>query len=554
MTGDDSKKVIDFPKTETPLAELARRLQVEAERLAGLLSFEWPLYVPDIAKKYGVPQNVLKKMVETIIKEREQKAKQEKDQQKKAEQRAEKQRSTAKREEKQKQKEADKKAQRGQQQKDKAFAAIIKLPSVEHEGQLRILARQLGEDVEVLREEFAELRGEEEERIKGSEVEPWDEPVDTLALLSELETQFGKYIIVHDRIIAPIVPLWICFAWCHDIAAFSPSLVFESADSGEGKTAASKIAALLAPRAHIIVEPTGPTFYRFVDRVHPTLVIDDADRLLPRRPDLAHIINASWTRGVPRVDKNGNVHLFDPFCPKVLNGINLLAHLAPATRTRCITVKLLPKLENEEVADHRHADRDENFIIARRKLLRWSIDHMAVLDNAKPEMPEGFFNRLRENYYLLFAIADLAGGGDWSKRARAAASKLAHEHNTPSLGKRLLAIFFDLAIKHQTTVFTSAQLEQLVPAGDDAFANYKNDRPINKYQIAALLKPYCDIQPKLIHPRGGKTADRGYDTTWPEFTLAFKHYLSKALPRGSFGRSEQEAARGRPNDRTTSRG
>src|SRR5262249_28856169 len=153
------------------------------------------------------------------------------------------------------------------------------------------------------------------------EVKPWDEPVDTLTLLNELETQFGKYIIVHDRIIAPIIPLCICFAWCHDIAAFSPILVFESADSGEAKTAASKIVALLAPRAHIIVEPTGPTFYRFVDRVHPTLVIDDADRLLPRRPDLAHIINASWTRGVPipRVDKNGNVHLFDPFCPKVLN-------------------------------------------------------------------------------------------------------------------------------------------------------------------------------------------------------------------------------------------
>jgi len=27
----------------------------------------------------------------------------------------------------------------------------------------------------------------------------------------------------------------------------------------------------------------------------------------------------------------------------------------------------------------------------------------------------------------------------------------------------------------------------------------------HKYEIAALLKPYCDIQPKLIHPRGGKT-------------------------------------------------
>jgi hypothetical protein len=46
-----------------------------------------------------------------------------------------------------------------------------------------------------------------------------------------------------------------------------------------------------------------------------------------------------------------------------------------------------------------------DFIVLRRKLLRWSLDNMAVLDNANPEMPEGFFSRLRENYHLLFAPA-----------------------------------------------------------------------------------------------------------------------------------------------------
>jgi putative DNA primase/helicase len=282
-------------------------------------------------------------------------------------------------------------------------------------------------------------------------------------------------------------------------------------DSSEGKTAASKAIALLTPRSHIIVEPTGPAFYRFIDRIHPTLIIDDADHLLPRRPDLAHIVNASWTRGVPipRVDKNGNVYFFDPFCPKVLNGIDLLAHLAPATRTRCITIKLLPKLEGEEVADHRHADRDEGFVILRCKLLRWTIDNMATLDETEPEMPDGFFSRAKENYHLLFAIADLAGG-DWPRKARAAAVKLSRERNQPSLGKHLLAIFFDLFIKHGT-LLTSQGLEQLVPAESDVFANYRGGRPINKYEIATLLKPYCGIQPKPIHPRGRNTCERSID-------------------------------------------
>jgi len=274
----------------------------------------------------------------------------------------------------------------------------------------------------------------------------------------------------------------------------------------------------------------GPALYRFVDRYHPTLIVDDADRLLPRRPDLTHIINASWQSNtpIPRADAHGNVHLYDPFCPKALNGIDLLAHLATATRSRCITVDLLPKLAHEEVISFRRASGDENFAVLRRKLLRWSIDNKAALVAANPAMPEGFTNRLEENYVLPFAIADMAGG-DWPKRVRAAAVTLSRFHDDPSLGKRLLAIFFNLFISYGP-LLTSKQAEELVPPEDDAFASYKNHgRPINKYEIAALLKPY-KVFPGHIHPPGGKSADRGWNATW--FETAFRHYLGKAVPGG----------------------
>ena len=191
---------------------------------------------------------------------------------------------------------------------------------------------------------------------------------------------------------------------------------------------------------------------------------------------------------------------------------------------------MLPLLEEEKdsVTSIRYAADDENFVILQRKFLRWAIDNMAGLKSAKPRMPDNFFGRSEENYHLLFAIADLAGG-DWPKKTRAAAVKLSRTHDKPSLGKRLLAIIFDLAIR-RGTLLTSKQLEQLVPAEDDEFANYRG-RPINKYEIAVLLRPYCDIQSGVIHPHG-RAADRGYDTTDPKFTLAFKHYLDKALPRG----------------------
>jgi len=527
---------------------LAARLQGDVDQLARQSPTEWRFWLPDYAKVHGIEEAKLREMVEAEIAANEKQQRQDREAKRRREAREDKQADKKAKEEREDKREAERKrerqerdaekaarkeAERKEREKWKAFESIVKLPSAEHDGRLAALARQLGEDLDVLREEFAELRSEEEERVKRGQVEPWDEPVNTRELLGATAAQFGKYIIIHDRVVAPIVPLWIAFCWLHDIAAFSPILIMESADSGEGKTAASKAVALLTPRSHIIVEPTGPSFYRFIDRIHPTLIIDDADRLLPRRPDLAHIVNASWTRGVPipRVDNTGNVHFFDPFCPKVLNGIDLLAHLAPATRTRCITIKLLPKLEDEEVADHRHADSDENFVILRRKFMRWATDNIPVLDKANPSMPDGFFSRAKDNYHLLFAIADLAGA-DWPKKARAAAIKLSRTHDKPSLGKQLLAALFDLSIRYGT-LLPSKQLEQLVPAESDEFANYLGrGRPINKYEIAALLKPYCNIQPKLIHPRAGKTADRGYDTAWPEFGIAFRHYLGKALPRG----------------------
>jgi Protein of unknown function (DUF3631) len=543
-TADSAQAVVPFPHTDE---ERARRLRLDVEGLAQKPTVEWKFYIEttDVAAKHGIDKATLTAMVETVIAENEKKQREARGELRRAEKKRdmterESERKTERRQ-REKRKEAERRereerkvTERKEKEKQKAFASIVKLPTSEHEAKLKTLARQLDEDVEVLREEFAELRTEEEERIKRGEVDPWEAPVNTHEILNAVAAKFGEYVIIHDQVIAPIIPLWIAFAWVHDIAAFSPILVFESADTGEAKSAASKMVALQTPRACILVEPTGPAFYHLIDRTHPTLVIDDADKLLPRRPDLAHIVNAGWMRGnsIPRVDvKTNEVHRFDTFCPKVINGINLLAHLAPATRTRCITIKMLPKLESEKVANHRHADRDESFVILRRKLLRWATDNMSKLDNAEPKMPEGIFSRLEENYHLMFAIADLAGGG-WPKKARAAAIRLTAEHNSPSAGKNLLSIMFDLTVKRRTTLFTSEQLPQLVADESDEFANYKHGRMINKYEIAILLRPYCGIHPDLIHPRGGKTADRGYDTTWPEFTRAFKHYLGKALPGG----------------------
>ena len=270
---------------------------------------------------------------------------------------------------------------------------------------------------------------------------------------------------------------------------------------------------------HAGAELTGPSIYRFVDRVRPTLIIDDADKLFKRKPDLVHIVNVAWTRGtkIPRQGPGGSTHWFDPFCPKVIAGVNIA--LPKTTATRAITIKLVPKLPEEKVDDFNHVD-DDNFITLRRKLARWAADTAEALKGARPLLPLGFKNRLRMNWLLQLAIADLAGG-DWPKLARRAAVRLAPERREVSEGVRLLEAFRMLFATHGSMI-TSAEVQRLLIAdANSEWADFRGHGPISQRQIAVLLDPY-DVHPDVIHPQGRK-AERGYKAEW--FGDTFARYL-----------------------------
>jgi hypothetical protein len=327
MSGDDNgDKVVRLPGVDE---ERARRLKVEVERLARQSTTEWIYYVesPGYAEKYGVDKITLRQMVEAAVKAIEKKAREDRGEQRRREDRVERRREATKRDEERRtdreerererrEREERKAAERKTRERVKALAAIVKLPSARHGAELQKLARRFGEDVEALRIELDELLGDEAEKIRRGIVSPWDEPVNTRELLDAATAQIAKYVIIHDKVVAPIVPLWIAFTWVHDIAVFSPLLNIQGPDTEMAKSALTEAVSRLTPRGYMIVKPTGPVIYRLTDYMHPTLCIDDADKLLAEDHDLAAIIRASWKRGVfiPRTVK-GVVYLFDAFGP-----------------------------------------------------------------------------------------------------------------------------------------------------------------------------------------------------------------------------------------------
>ena len=72
MSSDE--KVLDFPRVEVTSEENARRVMVEARRLARLAPGEWRLWIDRSAERLRIPRAILEDVIAAIIKDSEKKA------------------------------------------------------------------------------------------------------------------------------------------------------------------------------------------------------------------------------------------------------------------------------------------------------------------------------------------------------------------------------------------------------------------------------------------------------------------------------------------------
>jgi hypothetical protein len=521
----DGDKIVQLHSTtpEGNSEEQARRLGVEVERLARLPVVEWMYYVEvgDIASKHSIEPIKLKQMVEAVIRANEKKAREAKvddrREKRQVERKQERDDRLARQEAERARKEAEcieREQEARRKKREAAFAEIAELPRLTHETRLKEAAKRLGEDFEILFEEFEVYFAA---RSIPKELEPWSEAVDTAELLAEIAAKFRRYVVVSDAITAATA-LWVPFTYVVEIAVHAPKLLFHFPEKDAGKSTALGALRHMIQRPYAAVEATGAAVYRIVDRLKPTLLLDEADKLFQRNTMLAHIINASWTNGgqkIPRVGPGGVVVEYDPYGTQAIamKGLNM----PDTTLSRCIPCMIWPKLPTEVVEDFNYVDDDE-FRTIRRKLTRWTVDNAAALRDANPKSAPGFNNRIRQNWRTLLAIADLAGG-DWPKRARAAALELREEDSSePTDGIKALVAMEQLLRGREK--ITSAKICAALTADPTSeWCNFRGKGPISQTQFAALLKPY------QIHPVK-LTSLNGYRRE--QFKTAFARLLRKS--------------------------
>jgi putative DNA primase/helicase len=268
------------------------------------------------------------------------------------------------------------------------------------------------------------------------EPEPWPEPVDGAKLLDDLVGAFGRHLALREGA-AEAIALWVLFAHSHDAHQTSPRLAFLSPVPECGKTTALSILRALVPRALPTSNITPAVIFRVIQKSRPTLLIDEADTFM-QGEDMRGILNSGHTRATAQVwrceGESREPKGFSTWAPIAIAKIGTLAE---TLESRSIVIPMRRRRLDEPTQPVRPEDR-ETFARLGRMAARWSSDNPEALAAALPELPSGLFNRTRDNWRPLIAIADVAGG-HWPDRARRMAVSFSGSAEDPSLGIQVLS-------------------------------------------------------------------------------------------------------------------
>ena len=265
--------------------------------------------------------------------------------------------------------------------------------------------------------------GKQGRPVDWDDPEPWPVSVDGAALLEALKERVDLYASLPDGG-AVAVALWALYTWVFRAYAVSPYLMVTAPEREAGKTRVTELLSWMVRRPKPASDASAAALYRIIERDGPTILFDEAQHFLRRRPEdpLRGILLAGFTRRLASVDRcvgeSSEVRTFSTFAPKVMNG-RKLAGMDDMLTSRSVVIPMTRATRN---FPELRADRDPVGEDLKRQCARWAADHEATLRDADPDV-DGRIGRIAQVWRPLFAIAD-AAGGDWPAMARAAAEAL----------------------------------------------------------------------------------------------------------------------------------
>lgn len=368
--------------------------------------------------------------------------------------------------------------------------------------------------------------------------EPWTEPVNSTELFDAIDEFLQRFLVLNKHALTAIA-LWTAWTYCFEIATVSPRLRLRSPTKRCGKTRTIEVLTLLIPRSLAASSISPSALFRTVDLEHCPIFLDEADTYLSANAkeddkDLRRLLNSGHTRtsayvirSVPVGEGRWEPKRFSTWAPLVIAGIGKI-HGTTEDRSIGITMQRKPRgraVQNLDPRRNPGAHVDAANLAS--QLARFAKDNMEKLATASaPDIPKGLDDRAAQSWDLLFAIADLVGGG-WPQRARDAAAVLSgnSDDRDDSLGVLLLADVRELLVEGKTDKLSSKAICGALHALESRpWAEYgKRQKPLTQNHLAHLLAPF-EIAPHTIRMSNGSTA-KGYERK--DFREAFESYLPK---------------------------
>ena len=407
---------------------------------------------------------------------------------------------------------------------DAKIAELAALSVFDYEKCREDEAKSLGVRVSVLDKEVVAARQKELDSDvldhTLGDVEPWPEPVDGAALLSDIRAVILRFCVLPDYSDI-LIAAWVLHAWAHDAAEISPILAFVSPEKRCGKTTALLVVGVLVPKAMHNINISTSVLFRVIEIYSPTVLIDEADTYLNDNDEMRGIINGGHNRLNCLVWRS----VGDDFKPKPFNVwapkcIAMIGKLPDTLEDRALVVPLRRK-QAGKVVERFRANKLAEFLPLRRKAQRWADDNLMHLREMDPDVPEALNDRAQDNARAICAIADVAGGV-WPAAVREAFVGLAAQtdDDPQSAGVLLLRDISEILETRKGDTIGSADLCEALCALEDApWSEWRRGIPISTRSIARLLKPFG------IRPTRDRSV-RFYHLS--DFQDALSRYVSEA--------------------------
>jgi Protein of unknown function (DUF3631) len=398
--------------------------------------------------------------------------------------------------------------------------AALSLPQYEHE------RKRASEKLNMRTLILDRLVGAERAQQKSTDnalphwhVEPCPDPVDGAALLDAIRQVFRRYIFLPQGADIALA-LWVLHAWTMDAGEISPFMVLVSPTKRCGKTSVLILLQYLTPRSELASNITPSALFRYIEKVRPTLLIDEADSFVKDNEELRGILNSGHTKTAAYVIRTVEVagdHKPRRFSTWAAKAIATIMKLADTLVDRAVTVPLQRKPPGARVERLRRRDNDE-FAKLRSQAARWAADNFEHLADPDPQMPAELNDRAADNWRPLLAIADLAGG-EWPQLARQAALTLSGESPEEAMGVMLLADCH-LAFGDDDVIRSVDLVTRLSADPERPWAEYNHGKPITPRQIARLLGAFgiisVNVRPE-VGPQGKGYRRLDFEEPWAAY-------------------------------------